>query len=55
MATIKLMFALIAKVGSDKTLFVATIFVNCHTAAWDSVALVVFISLLCNQALSASQ
>jgi PAT family beta-lactamase induction signal transducer AmpG len=49
------MFALMAKVGSDKMLFVATIFVDEFTAAWGSVALVAFISLLCNQAFSASQ
>ena len=55
MAASNLMFALMAHVGPDKTLFVATIFVDGFTAAWSSVALVSFISLLCNQAFSASQ
>jgi PAT family beta-lactamase induction signal transducer AmpG len=55
MATSNLMFALMATVGPDKALFVATIFVDGFTAAWGSVALVSFISLLCNQAFSASQ
>jgi PAT family beta-lactamase induction signal transducer AmpG len=55
MATSTLMFALMAKVGPDKILFVATIFVDGFTAAWGSVALVAFISLLCNQTFSASQ
>jgi PAT family beta-lactamase induction signal transducer AmpG len=55
MATSNLMFALMASVGPDKMLFVATIFVDGFTAAWGSVALVAFISLLCNQAFSASQ
>jgi PAT family beta-lactamase induction signal transducer AmpG len=55
MASSNLMFALMASVGPDKMLFVATIFVDGFTAAWGSVALVAFISLLCNQAFSASQ
>lgn len=55
MAASNLMFALMAEVGPDKTLFAATIFVDGFTAAWSSVALVAFISLLCNQAFSASQ
>lgn len=55
MAASNLMFALMAHVGPDKTLFAATIFVDGFTAAWSSVALVAFISLLCNQAFSASQ
>jgi PAT family beta-lactamase induction signal transducer AmpG len=55
MAASNLMFALMAQVGPDKTLFILTIFVDGFTAAWGSVALVAFISLLCNQAFSASQ
>lgn len=55
MAASNLMFAVMAHVGPDKTLFAATIFVDGFTAAWSSVALVAFISLLCNQAFSASQ
>ena len=55
MAASNLMFALMAQVGPDKALFAATIFVDGFTAAWSSVALVAFISLMCNQAFSASQ
>lgn len=55
MAISNLMFALIAVVGPDKTLFVAAIFVDGFTSAWSSVAMVAFISLLCNHAFSASQ
>ena len=55
MAASNLMFAWMAQVGPDKALFAATIFVDGFTAAWSSVALVAFISLMCNQAFSASQ
>lgn len=55
MALSNLMFALIAIVGPDKHLFVAAIFVDGFTGAWSSVAMVAFISLLCNQAFSATQ
>ncbi|WJG11338.1 MFS transporter [Aliiglaciecola sp. LCG003] len=55
MATSNLMFAMMSIVGPDKALFAATVFVDGFTAAWSSVALVAFISLLCNQAFSASQ
>lgn len=55
MAASNLMFAVIAVVGPNKALFAATIFVDGFTAAWSSVALVAFISLLCSQAFSASQ
>jgi PAT family beta-lactamase induction signal transducer AmpG len=55
MAASNMMFALMAQVGPDKALYAATIFVDGFTAAWSSVALVAFISLLCNQAFSASQ
>lgn len=55
MASSNLMFALMALVGPNKALFAATVFVDGFTAAWSSVALVAFISLLCNQAFSATQ
>jgi PAT family beta-lactamase induction signal transducer AmpG len=55
MAASNLMFALMAYVGPNKALFAATIFVDGFTAAWSSVALVAFISLLCNKAFSATQ
>ncbi|GAA0854223.1 AmpG family muropeptide MFS transporter [Aliiglaciecola litoralis] len=55
MAASNLMFALMSVVGPNKALFAAAIFVDGFTAAWSSVALVAFISLLCNQAFSASQ
>lgn len=55
MAASNLMFAMMAQVGPDKALFAATIFVDGFTAAWSSVALVAFISLMCNQAFSATQ
>lgn len=55
MALSNLMFALIAVVGPDKTLFVCAIFIDGFTGAWSSVAMVAFISLLCNRAFSATQ
>lgn len=55
MALSNLMFALMAVTGPDKTLFVAAIFIDGFTGAWSSVAMVAFISLLCNKAFSASQ
>lgn len=55
MASSNLMFALMALVGPNKALFAATVFIDGFTAAWSSVALVAFISLLCNQAFSATQ
>lgn len=55
MAGSNLMFALLAVTGPSIPLFVATIFVDGFTSAWSSVAMVAFISLLCNQAFSASQ
>ncbi len=55
MASSNLMFALMAMVGPNKALFAATVFVDGFTSAWSSVALVAFISLLCNQAFSATQ
>ena len=55
MAASNLMFSLMAVVGPDKTLFVAAIFVDGFTSAWSSVAMVAFISLMCNQTFSATQ
>ncbi|MCW8091848.1 AmpG family muropeptide MFS transporter [Alteromonas sp. ASW11-130] len=55
MASSNLMFAWIAQVGPDKTLFAATVIVDGFTAAWSTVAMVAFISLLCNRSFSASQ
>lgn len=55
MAASNIMFAAMAQVGPDKALFAATVFVDGFTAAWSSVALVAFISLLCNKTFSASQ
>ena len=49
------MFSLMALAGPNTLLFAATVFVDGFTSAWSSVALVAFISLLCNQAFSASQ
>lgn len=55
MASSNLMFAWIAQVGPNKILFAATVIVDGFTAAWSTVAMVAFISLLCNRAFSASQ
>jgi PAT family beta-lactamase induction signal transducer AmpG len=55
MAVSNVMFSAMALIGPDKALFAATVFVDGFTAAWSSVALVAFISLLCNQAFSAAQ
>ena len=55
MASSNLMFAALAIVGPDKGLFIATIFVDGFTSAWSSVAMVAFISLMCNRAFSATQ
>lgn len=55
MAASNLMFSWIAQVGPSKPLFIATIVIDGFTAAWSTVALVAFISLLCNKTFSASQ
>lgn len=55
MAASNIMFAIMAQVGPNKPLFVAAIIVDGFTAAWSTVALVAFISLLCNRAFSATQ
>jgi PAT family beta-lactamase induction signal transducer AmpG len=55
MAASNVMFSIMANVGPSKSLFVATIIIDGFCASWSSVALVAFISLLCNKAFSASQ
>lgn len=55
MASSNLMFSAMALAGPNKALFAATVFVDGFTAAWSSVAMVAFISLLCNRAFSATQ
>lgn len=55
MAASNLIFAAIAVVGPDKTLFTIAIVVDGYTQAWSTVAFVSFISMMCNQAFSASQ
>ncbi len=55
MASSNLMFAVIAMTGPNIPLFIATIFVDGFTTAWSSVAMVAFISLMCNKAFSATQ
>ncbi|RDV27959.1 MFS transporter [Alteromonas aestuariivivens] len=55
MASSNLMFAWMAEAGPDKWLFAATVIVDGFTAAWSTVAMVAFISLLCNRAFSATQ
>lgn len=55
MASSNLMFAAIAMTGPNIPLFIATIFVDGFTTAWSSVAMVAFISLMCNKTFSATQ
>lgn len=55
MAASNLMFSVIAHVGPSKPLFIATIIIDGFTAAWSTVAMVAFISLLCNKTFSATQ
>lgn len=55
MAASNLMFAVIAQVGPDVRLLTAAVIVDGFTAAWSTVAMVAFISLLCNKAFSATQ
>lgn len=55
MAASNLMFAVMAQAGPDRLLFAATVVIDGFTAAWSAVAMVAFISLLCNRAFSASQ
>jgi PAT family beta-lactamase induction signal transducer AmpG len=55
MAASNLMFAMIAETGPDVRLLAAAVVIDGFTAAWSTVAMVAFISLLCNRAFSATQ
>ncbi|BCO17691.1 MFS transporter [Alteromonas sp. KC3] len=55
MAASNLMFALIAQTGPSTGLLAITVIVDGFTGAWSTVAMVAFISLLCNRAFSATQ
>ncbi|MFS1702513.1 AmpG family muropeptide MFS transporter [Alteromonas sp. AMM-1] len=55
MAASNLLFALMAVVGPHKGWFVVTIVLDVFTSSWSTVAMVAFISLLCNRAFSATQ
>ena len=55
MAASNLMFSVMAQVGPDPSWFVAAVVIDGFTAAWSTVAMVAFISLLCNHTFSASQ
>lgn len=55
MAASNLMFAFIAQSGPNVSLLAAAVIIDGFTAAWSTVAMVAFISLLCNRAFSATQ
>ena len=55
MAASNLLFALIAQTGPSTSLLAVTVIVDGFTGAWSTVAMVAFISLLCNRAFSATQ
>lgn len=55
MSSSNLLFALMAQVGPDKTLFAITVLVDGFTSAWGSVAFVALLSVLCNHTFTASQ
>jgi len=55
MAASNLMFSVIAQTGPSVSLLAAAVIVDGFTAAWSTVAMVAFISLLCNRAFSATQ
>ncbi|MEC7480421.1 MAG: MFS transporter [Pseudomonadota bacterium] len=55
MAASNLLFALIAQTGPSTSLLAITVIVDGFTGAWSTVAMVAFISLLCNRAFSANQ
>lgn len=55
MAASNLMFSVIALVGPNPWLFAATVIVDGFTASWSTVAMVAFISLMCNKTFSATQ
>lgn len=55
MASSNLMFAWLASTGPNTLLFAAAVIIDGFTASWSTVAMVAFISLLCNRAFSATQ
>lgn len=55
MASSNLMFAWLATTGPNTMLFAAAVIIDGFTASWSTVAMVAFISLLCNRAFSATQ
>lgn len=55
MAASNLLFALIAQTGPSTSLLAITVIIDGFTGAWSTVAMVAFISLLCNRAFSATQ
>ncbi|BFT29099.1 MFS transporter [Alteromonas sp. D210916BOD_24] len=55
MAASNLLFAVIAQVGPSTSLLTLAVIVDGFTGAWSTVAMVAFISLLCNRAFSATQ
>ncbi len=55
MAASNLLFAVIAQVGPSTSLLTLAVVVDGFTGAWSTVAMVAFISLLCNRAFSATQ
>ena len=55
MSASNLMFSWIALVGPSEPLFLAAVLIDGFTMAWSSVAVVAFISMLCNRAFSATQ
>lgn len=55
MASSNLMFAWLAQVGPSPGLFIAAVVIDGFTTSWSTVAMVAFISLLCNHTFSATQ
>ncbi len=55
MASSNLMFSALAYVGPEKWLFALTVIVDGFTSAWGSVALVAFLSSLCDRNYTATQ
>lgn len=55
MSASNLMFAVLAWAGPDKSMLLVAVLVDGFTSAWATVAFVSFLSLLCNQAFTASQ
>lgn len=55
MSASNLMFAALALAGPDKSMLLLAVLVDGFTSAWATVAFVAFLSILCNQAFTASQ